>query len=50
MKGDENPYSSVVAETMKLLADSSYGYQITDRSRLTVTKYLTDKKNTCGHL
>ena len=37
--------SSVVAETMKLLANSSYGYQIMDRSRHTVTKYLTDEKN-----
>ena len=27
-EGDENPNSSVVAETMKLLANSSYGYQI----------------------
>ena len=41
---DENPNSSVVAETMKLLANSSYGYQIKDRSRPTVTKYLTDEK------
>ena len=41
---DENPNSSVVAETMKLLANSSYGYQIMDRSRQTVTKYLTDEK------
>ena len=41
---DENPDSSVVAETMKLLADSSYGYQIVDCSRHTVTKYLTDEK------
>ena len=40
---DENPNSSVVAETMKLLANSSYGYQIMDRSRHTVTKYLTKK-------
>ena len=47
-KGDENPNSSVVAETMKLLANSSYGYQIMDRSRHTVTKYLSDEKNTCG--
>ena len=47
-QGDENPNSSVVAETMKLLANSSYGYQITDRSRHTVTKYLTGEK-TCGH-
>ena len=43
-KVDENPISSVVAETMKLLVNSSYGYQIMDRSRHTVTKYLTDKK------
>ena len=43
-QGDENPNSSVVAETMKLIANSSYGYQITDRSRHTVTKYLTDEK------
>ena len=41
---DENPNSSVDGETMKLLANSSYGYQILDRSRHTVTKYLTDKK------
>ena len=27
-EGDENPNSGVVAETMKLLANSSYGYQI----------------------
>ena len=42
--GDENPNSSVVAETMKLLANSLYGYQIIDCRRHTVTKYLTDKK------
>ena len=41
---DENPNSIVVAETMKLLRNSSYGYQITDRSRHTVTKYLSDTK------
>ena len=41
---DENPNSSVVAETMKLLVNSSYGYQIIDRSRHTVTKYLNDEK------
>ena len=29
---------------MKLPANSSYGYQIMDRSRQTVTKYLSDKK------
>ena len=43
-QGDENPNSSVVAETMKLLANSSYGYQIMDRSRHFVTKYLTDEE------
>ena len=29
---------------MKLLANSFYGYQIIDRSRHTVTKYLNDEK------
>ena len=43
-QGDENPNSSVVAETKKLLANSSYGYQIMDRSLHTVTKYLNDEK------
>ena len=43
-KRGENPYSIFVAETMKLLANSSYGYQIVDHSRHTVTKYLTDEK------
>ena len=43
-KSDENTNSSVVAETMTLLANSSYGYEIMDRSRHTVTKYLTDEK------
>ena len=42
--GDENPNSGVVAETMKLLGNSSYGYQIMDRSRHTNTKYLNDEK------
>ena len=37
-QGDENPNSSVVAETMRLSANSSYGYQIMDRSRHTVTR------------
>ena len=44
MKSDENPKSSVVAETMKLLPNSSYGYQIMERSRHTVTKCLSDGK------
>ena len=43
-EGDENPNSSVVPKTIKLLANSSYGYQIMDRSRHTVTKYLSDEK------
>ena len=43
-EGDENPNSSVLAETMKLLANRSYGYQIMDRSRPTVTKYLSNEK------
>ena len=43
-QSDENPNSSVVAETVKLLANSSYGYHIMDRSRHTVTKHLTDEK------
>ena len=29
---------------MKLLSNSSYGYQIMDRSRHTVTKYVSDEK------
>ena len=41
---DENRESSVVAETMKLLGNSSYGYQIMDRSRHTETKYLNNEK------
>ena len=43
-QGDENQNSNVVAETMKLQANSSYGYQITNRSRHTVKKYLADEK------
>ena len=43
-QGDENPNSSVVAKTMKILANSSFGYQIMDQSRHAETKYLTDEK------
>ena len=43
-KGDETPNSSGVAETMKFLANNSYGYQNMNRSRHTVTKYLIDEK------
>ena len=45
-EGDENPSSGVVAETMKLSGNSSYGYQIMDRSRHTITKYLNDEIHT----
>ena len=41
-QGDEYPNSSLVAETMELLANLSYGYQNMDRSRHTVTKYYSD--------
>ena len=43
-EGDENPLSGVVAETMKLSGNSSYEYQIMDRSRHTITKYLNNEK------
>ena len=43
-KGDENPLTGVVAETMKFLGNSSYGCQIKDRSRYTITKYLNYEK------
>ena len=43
-QGDENPNSSVVAETLKLLDNSSSDCQIMEPSRHTVTKYLSDKK------
>ena len=46
---DKNPNSSVVAETLKLLANSSYGYQIVDRSWHTVAKYLSDEADRCGY-
>ena len=42
-QGNEKANSSVVAETMKFLASSSYGYQIIDRSRHTVAKSLNDE-------
>ena len=43
-KGDENILSRVKAETMKLLGNTYRGYQIMDRSRHTITKYLNDEK------
>ena len=41
---DQNPLSVVVAETLKLLGNSSYDYQIMDRSSHTITTYLNDEK------
>ena len=43
-ESDENILSRVVAEMMKFLENSSYGYQIMDRSRHTIAKYLNDGK------
>ena len=43
-QSDENPNSSVVAETTRLLAKSSYSYQIIIRSQHTVTEKLNDEK------
>ena len=43
-EGDENPLPGVLAETMKILGNSIYAYQITDRPRHTNTKYLIDEK------
>ena len=43
-KSDENPNSSAVSDAKKLLVNSSYVYQIMDRSRHTVKKYLSDEK------
>ena len=42
--GNENPLSGVVAETMELLGNCSYGYRIMDRSKHTMKKYLGDEK------
>ena len=42
--GDENPLSGVVAETLKLLGKTFYGYLIMDRSIHSITKYLNVKK------
>ena len=43
-EGEEKSSSIVVAETMKLLENSSYGCQIMDRIKHTVTKSLSDGK------
>ena len=42
--GDQNKNSTVIAETMTLLSNSSYGYQIMDRSKHTVTNFLDEEK------
>ena len=49
-QGDENPNSSMVAETMKLPANSFYGYKIMDWSGHTVTNYLTAKKTHAANI
>ena len=43
-KRNEYRKSSVVAKTMKFLVNSPYGFQIMNRSRHAVTKYLSDEK------
>ena len=39
-EADKNTSSSVVADTMKLIGNSSYGYQIMDRSKHSKTQYV----------
>ena len=43
-QGNEGSDSSVVAETKRMLSNSSYGYQIMDRSWHILTKYLSVEK------
>ena len=43
-QGDENLDFSVADETMKLLCNKLYGYQIIDRSLHSVTKYMDDEQ------
>ena len=43
-EGHKNPNSNVVAETMNLLANSSYVCQIMNRRQHTVAEYLSDQK------
>ena len=45
---DENHISCVVAETMKLLAKKSNGFQVLDRSRH-CNEVFQRRKNTCSH-
>ena len=42
---DENPLSGVAAETIKILGSSSFGYQIMDRSKHTMTRYFGEEKS-----
>ena len=42
-QGDDDPNSSVVSETMKFLPNSSYGYQIKNRSRHSVIRNMNDQ-------
>ena len=41
--GDKSPESEAVTETMELIGNTYIGYQITDRSRHTETKSLSDE-------
>ena len=43
-QGDDDLFSSVASETMKRLANGFDGYEIMNRSRHTVTKYLNDEE------
>ena len=43
-QGFKNPNSIVAAETLQLLANSSYGYRIIDRSRNSITRFMDDEK------
>ena len=43
-QGDNNPISSDVAESMKLLGNRLYGYQIVNRSRHSITRFMHDEK------
>ena len=43
-EGDGNPLLRVAAETMKLLGNTSYEYNIMNRSRHKITRNLSDEK------
>ena len=44
LHGHENPNSSGVAETRKLLANNSFGYQNMNRTHHSVTRYMNDEE------